>query len=227
MKGMGRNAMDKHEVLNNIQIYTDKYTETGYFPYAMQVFCWAHTNDLQIPKEILDAVEKGFLEWGKHNGKESLDKIFNLKTGKGNSSPLSKEWKDSRNKVLFSIMATLMFLGWKVSDASEAACRWLEEQYKANPEKYKRLNPTNTGRKGDRDSKDGALLSPESLLKEKRNNEQIFAESQRGAAQSMIFWNDEKKQTVEKFYRGLIDSKRNVEKGCEKTTDELLKILVS
>lgn len=217
--------MDKYEVLNNIQIYTDKYTETGYFPYAMQVFCWAHTNDLPIPKEILNAVEKGFLEWGRHNGKESLDKIFNLKTGKGNSNPLSKEWKHLRNKALFSIIAKLMFLGWEVSDAAEAACRWLEEQYKANPDKYKWLNPTNTGRKGDRDPKDGGLLSPESLLKEKRNDKKLFAESQRAAAQNMIFWSDEKKQTVEKFYRGLID--RNTEKENAKTTDELLKILVS
>lgn len=225
MKGMGRRAMDKYEVLNNIQIYTDKYNETGYFPYAMQVFCWAHANDIPIPKDVLDALEKGFVEWGRCDGKESLDKIFNLKTGQGNSNPLSREWKVSRNRVLFTVMAKLMLLGWKVSDASEAACRWLEEQYKANPEKYKWLNPTNTGRKGDYDPKDGGLLSSESLLKEKRNNEQIFAESQRDAVQSMIFWSDEKKQIVEKFYRDLIN--RNVEKGSEKTTDELLKILVS
>lgn len=217
--------MDKYEVLNNIQIYTVKYTETGYFPYAMQVFCWAHTNGLPIPKEILDALEKGFIEWRRYAGKDSLDKIFKLKTGKGNSHPLSKEWKYSRNKELFTRMAKLMFLGWKMSDASEAACRWLEEQYKANPDKYKRLNPTNTGRRGDCDPKDGGLLSPESLLKEKRNNEEIFAESQRVAAQSMIFWSDDKMQAVEEFYAALINT--NVEKEDPKTTDELLKILTS
>lgn len=215
------------EVLNNIQIYTDKFTETGSFPYAMQVFCWAHANGLPIPKEILDAIAKGFTEWGKSDGKESLERIFKLKAGKGNSNAMSKEWKNSRNKRLFTIMVKLMFLGWKENDAAGAACRWMQEQYKKSPEKYRWLKHANSGRpEKERDElveKD--LLAPESLLKEKRNNKELFEESKRDAAQSMIFWDCQKKQAVEKFYIKLIGTK--IEKENPKTIEELLKILAN
>ena len=217
--------MDKFAVLNNIEIYTDKFNETGFFPHAMQVFILANSNGLPIPKEILDAIEKGFAEWWKCDGKKPLEEIFNLKAGKGNTSALAKEWKNLRNKRLFTIMAKLMFLGWKDRDASEAACRWLEEQYIANPEKYRWLKHANTGRKGDNDTQEKNFLSPDSLLKEKRNNKKLFAESQRDAAESMIFWDDQKKQTVEKFYLQLINV--SIEKENPKTTEELLKILVN
>jgi hypothetical protein len=122
-------------------------------------------------------------------------------------------------------MAKLMFLGWKDKDASEAACRWLEKQYTANPEKYWWLKHANTGRKGDNDPlEEKKLLDSESLLKEKRSNAKLFAESQRDAAESMIFWDDQKKQTVEEFYLQLVNA--SIEKENPKTPKELLEILV-
>lgn len=218
--------MDKYEVLTSIQIDTDKFNETKFFPHAMRVFILANGNGLPIPNEILDAIEKGFAEWLKCRGKKPLEEIFNLKPGRGYSSALSKEEKNLRNKRLFTIMAKLMFLGWKDKDASEAACRWLEEQYTANPEKYWWLKHANSGRKGDNDPlEENKLLDRESLLKEKRSNEKLFAESQRDAAGSMIFWDDQKKQTVEKFYLQLVGAR--IEKENPKTDEELLKILAN
>ncbi|MBX3616982.1 hypothetical protein [Nitrosomonas sp.] len=220
--------MDRFEVLNNIEIYTDKFTETGSFSHAMQVFCWARANGLPIPEVILDAIEKGFVEWGKHDGRKGkgLDDIFGLKAGKGNSSVLSPGRKIARNKKLFTIMAKLMLLGWSEKNASEAASRWLDEQYTANPGKYRWLNHANSGRKGKDDHpEEKNLLTPESILRERKKNKQLFAEAERDAAQSLIFWDDQKKQAVEKFYLNLINV--SIEKENPKTAQELLEILVS
>lgn len=126
-------------------------------------------------------------------------------------------------------MAKLMLLGWSKKDASEAASRWLQEQYTANQEKYRWLKPANSGRNGDRgNSKEESkeeLLDPDSILKEKRKNKQLFADAERDAAQSLIFLDDQKKQAVEKFYLKLVNV--SIEREDPKTTEELLKILVN
>lgn len=223
--------MDILEVRNAIEVYTEKFTETGDFTHAMRVFYWAQSSGEPTPEIILHKIAEGFREWGLSDGKKSLDDIFNLKAGKGNFSALSPEWKTRRNKILFSILARLTFSGWKESDAAEAACRWLEEQYRSNPKKYRWLKHASTGRKGDTAKNDTAvdMLSPDSLLKEKRTNRKLFAEAERAAAQELTLQrefgeNDQQEQATEAFYLGLID--RRVEKGSPKTTDELQAILV-
>ena len=52
--------MDRREILSSIEFCTDEFIRTGFFPYAMKVFCLAHANGLPIPKVTLDAIEKGF-----------------------------------------------------------------------------------------------------------------------------------------------------------------------
>ena len=217
--------MDRLEILSNIQSLTDKFNETGFFPYAMQVFCSAHSNGLPVPKEVLDAIANGFSEWSKHDGRKPFEEIYKLKPGKGNKNIYAPGWKIARNKKLFAIMAKLMFLGWSERDALEAASRWLEEQYTANPEKYRWLKHSNAGRKGDGGASKEELLSPDAIRKEKNNNKQSFEESEREAAQSLLFMNDSKKQATESFYLELIGTK--IEKGNPKTERELLEILVS
>lgn len=118
----------------------------------MQVFCWAHANGLPIPEAILDAIEKGFVEWGKHDGRKGkgLDDIFGLKPGcSGHSSVLTNDQTKSRNEKILFIIETLTARSWRQDDAIEAACAWVREQYKANPKKYRWLKPNNSGRKSD------------------------------------------------------------------------------
>ena len=187
-----------------MELHTDKFLETGNFSYAMSAFCRARANGHPIPDVILESIEKAFLEWGENDGKKTLDEILKLKAGSGNQSILSKEWKKARNKKLFTIMATCVAYGWKEKDAAEVACIWAQAQYEANPKKYKWLKPNNSGRK--EKDEDEILINPDSLMKERRNNKELFREAERNAAQHMILSSDQKKEKIEKFYLSLICS---------------------
>lgn len=228
--------MDRFEVLNNIEIYTDKFAETGFFPYAMQVFCWARANDLPIPEAILDAIEKGFVEWGKHDGREGngLDDIFGLKPGcSGHSSVLTNLWTNSRVLKILEIIETLIALGLNKTRATEAAWLWLREQYRANPEKYPWLKPNNSGRK--RDDKIARVAITLATVKkniwEKRNAEysEIYREAKRSAAQSMVLWSDEEKQRRLDFYLNMFDpaERSKIKISTPKPLNDCFKELVS
>lgn len=202
--------MDKYEVLTNIQIYTDKFNETKFFPYAMQVFILANSNGLPIPKEVLDAIEKGFAEWGKHDGGKSLDQIFRINPGcSGHTSVLTKPWTDSRVLKILGIIETLIVLGLNKTRATEAAWLWLCEQYRANPKKYQWLKPNNSGRKSDdKIACDAIALSTvKKNIWEKRNSEhsKIYKEAKRSVAQNMVLWSDERKQKHLNFYLSMFD----------------------
>ena len=165
------------KTLTTMQIHTDLFLETKNFVYAMSAFCRARANGHPIPEEILNFIEKSFLEWGAPENKRSLDEILGVKPGKGKKSVFSDEWTKERNERLFSIMVTLIGFGWKVSDAAEGACCWLNAQYEANPEKYKYLKPSNAGRERDSeillDSKtlEGYWINPK-YRKQRKKGEQ-------------------------------------------------------
>lgn len=227
--------MDRFEVLNNIEIYTDKFTETGFFPYAMQVFCWARANDLPIPEAILDAIEKGFAEWGKHDGKKGkgLDDIFRLKPGRsGNTSVLTPIWTDSRVSAILLRIEKLIALGLNKTRATEAAYFWLCKQHRTNPEKYRWLKPNNSGRKsGDEIANDVITLSTVKNIWEKRNStySKIHKEARKDAAQSMVLWSDERKQKFLDSYLNLFSSgeRRKIKISPQKSLDDCFKDLVS
>ncbi|AEJ00152.1 hypothetical protein Nit79A3_0246 [Nitrosomonas sp. Is79A3] len=228
--------MDRFEVLNNIEIYTDKFTETGFFPYAMQVFCWARANGLPIPEVILDAIEKGFVEWGKHDGRKGkgLDDIFGLKPGcSGHTSVLTNTWTESRALIIFNIMEKLIALGLNGTHAAEAAYLWLCKQYRANPKKYRWLKPNNSGRKnGDSEACDAITLDTiKKNIWEKRNStySKIYKEAKRNAAQSMVLWSDEKKQKHLDSYLSLFPSgeRRKIRISPPTSLDDCFKELVS
>ncbi|MXS83686.1 hypothetical protein [Nitrosomonas oligotropha] len=228
--------MDRFEVLNNIEIYTDKFTETGFFPFAMQVFCWARANDLPIPEAILDAIEKGFVEWGKHDGREGkgLDDIFGLKPGcSGHTSVLTPTWTDSRASTILLRIERLIALGLNKTRATEAAYLWLCKQYRTNPEKYRWLKPNNSGRKsGDEIACDVITLNTvKKNIWEKRNStySKIYKEAKKDAAQSMVLWSDERKQKFLDSYLNLFSSgeRTKIRISPPKSLDDCFKELVS
>ena len=228
--------MDRLEVLNNIEIYTDKFTETGLFPYAMQVFCWAHANGLPIPEAILGAIEKGFAEWGKYDGTngKGLDDIFGLKPGcSGHTSILTPTWTDSRASTILIRIEKLIALGLNKTRATEAAYLWLCKQHRTNPEKYRWLKPNNSGRKSsDEIACDVITLSTvRKNIWEKRNSEysKIYKEAKRSAAQNMVLWSDEKKQEVLDLYLNLFDpgERTKIKINPPKTLSDCFKELVS
>lgn len=210
--------MNRHEILNTIQIHTDEFLQTKNFAYAISVFCHARSIGLSIPEEILDAMEKAFVEWGKNDGKKPLDEILKIGRGSGNKSVLSKEWTKKRNERVFCIMATLIGLGWKVPDASEGACAWLREQYTANPQKYQWLKSSNAGRDRNSESLDGKTLegywSKAEYKEQRRDGEQ-------SAITSLILWDDARKENFEKniqkwMNKKIIKKKIDTEKYIKK-----------
>lgn len=226
--------MDHFEVLNDIQICTDKFTGTGFFPDAMHVFCLAHANGLPIPKEILDAIEKGFKEWGRNDGKKSLDQIFRLNPGcSGHSSILTNILTDNRASIILKKIETLIALGLNKTRAKEAVHLWLCKRYKANPKKYQRLKPNNSGRKsGDEIARDVITLSTvKKNIWEKRNSKysEIYKEAKRSAAQNMVLWSEEKKQEFLDSYLNLFPSgeRRKIKISPQKSLDDCFKELVS
>lgn len=145
-----------------MELHTNKFLETKNFAYAMSAFCRARSNGDPIPEVILETIEKAFLEWGKHNGEEPLDKILGIKAGKGNKSALSKIWTEQRNTKLFKIMVILIGLKWSTEDAAAGACAWLNAQFEANPiEHHESLKPSNAGR---RERNSETLLDSKTLV---------------------------------------------------------------
>ena len=118
-------------------------------------------------------------------------------------------------------MATCIAYGWKEKDAAEVACIWAQRQYEANPKKYKWLKPNNSGRK--EKDEDEILINPDSLMKEKRNNGELFREAVRNASQHMILSSDQQKEKAEKFYLSLIN--KRIEKTSPKSIEDCLKQL--
>ncbi|MBS0497061.1 MAG: hypothetical protein JSR51_05350 [Proteobacteria bacterium] len=205
--------MDKYEVLTNIQIHTDKFNETKFFPHAMQVFILANSNGLPIPKEILDAIEKGFVEWAKYDGRKGkgLDDIFGLNPGcSGHTTVLTNTWTESRTLFILSEMELLNALGLNKTRAADAVYLWLCKQYKEKPKKYRWLKPNNSGRKNG-DSEACSVIASDTIKKniwDKRKSTylKIYEEAQKDVAQRMVSWSDERKQKFLDSYLNLFPS---------------------
>lgn len=226
--------MDRHEILSSIEFCTGEFIRTGFFPYAMKAFCLAHANGLPIPKVTLDAIEKGFREWGKNNGEESLEQIFKISSGcSGKSSALTSVWTESRARTIFNIIETLIALGLNKMRATEAAWLWLCIQYRTNPEKYPWLKPNNSGRKSsDKIARDAITLATvRKNIWEKRNSEYsgIHKEAKRSAAQNMLLWSDEEKQKMLDFYLNMFDlaERSKIKISNQKSLDDCQSELVS
>lgn len=185
-------------------LHTQKFLETKNFAYAMSAFCRARTNGDPIPEEILAFIEDAFLEWGEHEGKKSLDKILGINPGRGKTA-LTSEWAKRRKKDLFLIMTRLIAMGWKVQDAAEGACCWLQAQYKANPEKYKYLKPSNAGRKADDPLAGESLLDAKTLVDYWRDEtcKKQREEAERLAKTSTL-WGDQQKLDYQNQIRALM-----------------------
>ncbi len=186
-----------------MELHTDKFLETKNFSYAMSAFCRARANGYPIPEVILKCIEEAFLEWEKYDGEEPLDKILGINPGRGKKSVLREEWTKQRNERLFSIMATLIGLGWGVADAAEGACSWLREQYEANPTKYRYLKPSNAGRERDSETLLNSKTLADYWVSPKYRTQR--KEGEQNALPSLILWSDEKKANYEKFMRKFIN----------------------
>lgn len=225
--------MDKYEVLTNIQIYTDKFNETKFFPYAMQVFILANSNGLPIPKEVLDAIEKGFTEWFRHDGKLPLNDIYKLNPGcSGNRSCLTKTYANKRDYNILLIVEKLILLGVDSGEAIEAVCVLARKKYEEDPKKYRWLRPSNSGRKSDDPESKCDPIQFTSIKKnlwEKRESDssKIYSEVKKAAAQSVIFMSDEEKEKFVDSFRQLMVNKKFTKKHSPKSIEDCFKELTS
>lgn len=207
-----------------MELHTNKFLETNNFAYAMSAFCRARSNGDPIPEVILETIEKAFLEWGKHNGEEPLDKILGIKAGKGNKSALGKIWTEQRNTKLFKIMVILIGLKWSTEDAAAGACAWLNAQFEANPIEHESLKPSNAGR---RERNSETLLDSKTLVDYWNNSKykKQRKEAEKKALMPLILWSNEDKEDYEKYILKLMGITEVVKKKI--SSQEYIKKLIA
>jgi hypothetical protein len=106
------------ELRVNLEHLSNCFDQTDNPVYLLLAFCMAYSQGADIPDWVLAEVHRGFTEYIKFQGRESLDKCLRLQAGKGQTPPYKVFLQSERDNFLAVDMFKLIRLGFSIPQAA-------------------------------------------------------------------------------------------------------------